>query len=294
MTERLGTTRSPLTVEELLEALHDPRFFVRFEAIVSMARRGPDSQLTEALIETLHGNEPALSTLAAWALGRIGDERALEALRSGLQARYRSVQAHCARSLGNLGDRTVLPTLLSRLETEEDVGVQLALASALGQLGAVDAVDPLLTLLRQAGSDDERREYTLALARLSGEEYPFIQLQRRMNTEPGTALSQTVTVLQGKLAKSPESNPEIQERLDAAAAALAHENLGQGVTLLASALRLLPAGRLVGSCGAILRECSAHLEESGVERIEYVLLALHALECWLPTRSAETPPLRRP
>jgi hypothetical protein len=284
MTERLGSTRSPLTVEELLEALHDPRFFVRFEAIVSMARRSPDPQLTEALIETLQGNEPALSTLAAWALGRIGDERALEALRSGLSARYRSVQAHCARSLGNLGDRTVLPTLLSRLETEEDIGVRMALASAVGQLGAVDAVDRLLALLREARSGDERSEYSLALARLSGEEYPFIQLQRRIDAEPGTALSQAVSALRGKLARSSESDPEIEDRLDAAAELLAHEDLRQGVDLLTGALRMLPAGRLVGPCGTVLQECTARLEELGMERIEYVLLALHTLECWLPAK----------
>ena len=42
MTERLGVARSPLTVDELLLALHDPRFPVRFEAIVSIARRRPD------------------------------------------------------------------------------------------------------------------------------------------------------------------------------------------------------------------------------------------------------------
>jgi HEAT repeat protein len=293
MTERLGATRSPLTVEELLEALHDPRFFVRFEAIVSMSRRSPDPQLTEALIETLEGNEPALSTLAAWALGRIGDERALEALRSGLNARYRSVQAHCARSLGNLGDQTVLPILLERLEAEEDVGVQLALAAALGQLGAVDAIDLLLCLLREAHSDDERREYTLALARLSGEEHPFIQLQRRVDSEPGTALSQAVTTLKGRLARSPESDPEIEGWLDVAADLLAHEDLRQGLGQLTGTLKMLPANRLIGPCGSVLQECIARLEEFGTDRMEYVLLALHALECWVPTKG-ESPVSQHP
>jgi MFS family permease len=171
MTERLGSTKSPLTVEELIEALHDPRFFVRFEAIVSIARRGPDARLTDALIETLEGNEPSLSTIAAWGLGRIGDERALEALRRGLNARYRSVKAHCARSLGSLEDRTVLPELLERLETETDMGLQMAFAAALGRLGATEATGRLLALLRASDTHDAQMEFTLALARLVGDEH---------------------------------------------------------------------------------------------------------------------------
>ena len=281
MTERLGSTRSPLTVEELLEALHDPRFFVRFEAIVSIARHGPDPRLTGALIETLEGNEPALSTTAAWGLGRIGDEHALEALRRGLNARYRSVEAHCARSLGNLGDRTVLPDLLDRLLVEEDVGLQMAFASALGRLGATEAVDPLLALLRASDIKDARTEFTLALARLVGEEHHFIQLQRRAESDPGTVLSQAVTALKGKLVKAQQSSAEIEERLDDAAQALAEDDLPRGVDLFCDALQLFPSEPLVGACGTVVRECVDRMAEFGLQRLEYVILALHAFDCVL-------------
>ena len=281
MTERLGSTRSPLTVEELLEALHDPRFFVRFEAIVSIARHGPDPRLTGALIETLEGNEPALSTTAAWGLGRIGDEHALEALRRGLNARYRSVEAHCARSLGNLGDRTVLPELLDRLLVEEDVGLQMAFASALGRLGATEAVDPLLALLRASDIKDARTEFTLALARLVGEEHHFIQLQRRAESDPGTVLSQAVTALKGKLVKAQQSSAEIEERLDDAAQALAEDDLPRGVDLFCDALQLFPSEPLVGACGTVVRECVDRMAEFGLQRLEYVILALHAFDCVL-------------
>jgi HEAT repeat protein len=281
MTERLGVTRSPLTVEELLEALHDPRFPVRFEAVVSIARRGPDPRLTEALVETLEGSEPALSTVAAWALGRIGDERALEPLRRGLDARYRSVQAHCARSLGNLGDETVLATLLDRLGSEKDVGLQLAYAAALGQLGAVRATAVLLALLGTAGGADARSEFALALARLTGDEHSYIQLQRRAASEPGTALSQAVTTLKGRLARSPYSRAEIEQALEAAADVLARDDLREGTGLLAGALQDLPAGEFSAPCGQVLQECAARLEESGPARLEYLLLALHAATCGL-------------
>jgi MFS family permease len=303
MTERLGATRSPLTVEELLGALHDPRFFVRFEAIVAMARHGPDPRTTGALIETLEGDEPALSTLAAWALGRSGDvarsktgpaaddTAVLEALRRGLDARYRSVQAHCIRSLGNLGDSTVVPTLLARLEDEKDVGLQLALAAALGQLGATQAIDRLLVLLQESRSGDARIEFTLALGRLVGEEHHLISLQRRVASEPGTALSQAVTALKTNLAKARSVGlsmegqglgmPGIEQTLAMAADALAQEDLLTGVDLFRSALQSLGADQLIGPCGTVVQECIARLEEFGSRRIEYAVLALHAFDCAL-------------
>ena len=279
MTERLGSTKSPLTVEELIEALHDPRFPVRFEAIVSIARRSPDPRLTDALIETLEGNEPSLSTIAAWGLGRIGDERALEALRRGLASRYRSVQAHCARSLGSLGDSTVLPVLLSRLVAEDDIGLQMAFAAALGKLGATEAIEPLLARLRASSTDDARMEFTLAVARLVGEEHRFIQLQRRAESEPGTAFSQAVTALKSKLPKSLRSSVEIEEALGLAAEALARDDLSGGIDLLSRALHILPAERLVGPCGTVVQECIRQMDELGTHRVEYVVLALHAFEC---------------
>ena len=281
MTERLGSTRSPLTVEELLESLHDPRFFVRFEAIVSIARHGPDPRLIDALIETLEGNEPSLSTIAAWGLGRIGDERALEALRRGLNSRYRSVQAHCARSLGSLGDETVLPILLERLETEKDIGLQMAFAAALGQLGARGAAMRLLALLRTSSSVDARMEFSLALARLVGEEHRFIQLQRRAESEAGTAISQAVTALKSKLVKSHQIQPDLEVALDRAAGVLAQEDLHQGLDLLCGALQIVSADHLAGTCATVVRECVTQMCEFGSQRLEYVVLALHAFDCGL-------------
>ena len=38
MAERLGRAKSPLALDELINTLEDPRFNVRLEAIVSLAR----------------------------------------------------------------------------------------------------------------------------------------------------------------------------------------------------------------------------------------------------------------
>ena len=149
----------------------------------------PDDRLIDALAEVLDGPEPALSTVAAWALGRMGDPRAIEPLRAAMSSKYRSVQAHSIRSLGVLGDREIVPQLLARLEDETDVGLQLAYSSTLGRLQVEEATGRLLDLLRRAPSRSARQEMMLDVARLVGHEHHFIHFMRYVRREPGTALA---------------------------------------------------------------------------------------------------------
>jgi MFS family permease len=280
--ERLGQTQSPLTVEELLELLADPRFNVRFEALVSIARREPDPRLLEALVQILGGNEPALSVIAAWALGRIGDPRAREPLRAGLGAPYRSVRAHSARALSTLNDTTVVPLLLERLATETDPGLRMAYASALGKLRAQASVDRLLALLCAAQEEASRMELALALARIVGDEHHFIQLWRQMGEDPGTSASQVVTAIGRQVRQQPVEAKELTAALEACAGALAREELESGAALLSRAIGLLPLETVDETSGKILDECAARLEEWGFRRSEYLLLALHTLYVSVP------------
>jgi MFS family permease len=282
MTERLGQTQSPLTVEELLEALADPRFYVRFEAIVSIARMKPDDRLIEALVEILDGNEPALSVIAAWALGRIGDEQAVGPLRQGLDARYRSVQAHCVRSLATLGDMGVVPVLLERLGADDaDAGLQMAYASALGQLQVQEATDRLLVLLRHAQEQNARMELALALARIVGDEQYFIQLLRQARTEIGTATSQAVIALKKTLSDCHMDDGDLMAIVDRCAEDLAQEDLESGVALISQIIRLLPVDELGRVHRVALQDFAERLDEFGVRRTEYVVLALHTIRMGL-------------
>jgi HEAT repeat protein len=276
MTERLGRTASPLTVDELLEALADPRFNVRFEAIISVARRGSDERLMQALTGVLCSKEPALSTLAAWALGRMGDERAIEPLRIGLDAEYRSVRAHCARSLGTLHDENVAHVLLERLENETDVGLQLAYSSALGKLGAADATDTMLLYLRAFEDESARSELSLALARILGDEHPYIQMLRHCQEDAPTTTAQAVTALKSTASEMEDDNAELLETMDACAEALAHDEMERGIELLCDVVRMLPMSNNQDAIGQILEDCADCMELFSTERMEYVMLALHA------------------
>lgn len=281
MTERLGQTRSRLTVDELLEALADPRFNVRFEAIISIARTRPDPRLTEALLNILNGSELALSVIAAWALGRIGDRCAVEPLRKGLDSEYRSIQAHSARALGTLGDREIVPALLERLECETDKGLQMAYASTLGKLEANDATDQILHLLKITENEGARMSLALALVRIVGDEGHFIRLFRQARDDTGTTTSQAVTALKRKIAKSYHDNHALLTTMNDCGETLARDDLTQGARLMSRFIRLLPLDRFEPSCRLILRDCAACLEESEPIRLEYILLALYVMaEGW--------------
>lgn len=278
MTERLGASKSPLTVEELLDALEDPRFNVRMEALMAAARHAPNSRLIEALAETLNGPEPALSSVAAWALGRTGDPRALEPLRHAMHnSAYRSVQAHSIRALGVLHDRDSVPYLLDHLALELDVGMLLAYSSALGRMQVLEATPRLLEVLSTSPSRSSRREMALDVARLIGDENNFVSLLRACDHEAGTALAQAILAFRKRLDKENPALAAANAHLEASGYTLAREDIAEGIAQLAEALAALPLDSQAPHVAAILRDAAANIERFGVRRMEYPVLALHAL-----------------
>ena len=275
MTERLGKSRSPLTVEELLEALADPRFNVRFEAIISIARTDRDPRLTHALCTMLERGEPALSVVAAWALGRIGDQQAIDALRAGLDAPYRSIQAHSARSLGTLKDDEVKDTLIRRLVEEQDEGLKIAFTAALCKLGAVEAVPEMLALLTETEDLYLRMEIALALGSLVGEEGSFVRLLRAVRQDPGMAASQTLMEVSRKasLLDWGDQYPKFEESIEL----FSRDELDQGAEQLASAITGMDRSQFDQPTAQVLIACAEIMLSTGAERSDILILILHTL-----------------
>ncbi len=274
-TARMGSTKSPLTVDELLEALQDPRFNVRFESIIAISRMGSDPRLVDAVSHILDGTELSLSNISAWALGRMGDERALPSLRNGMNSSYRSIIAHCARSLGTLGDQTVAPELLKRIQSEKDKGLLIAYASALGNLRTVEAIEPLFHLLEMTENEGARMEIALSLARILDGEQHFIRLLRRMRQDRGTTASQVISSYKRKAGKSLDS--ELQRLIGECSNQFAAEHVDEAAGLLGHMITRLPLGENDQINGKILDECSAHLRQFAASRLEYLVLALTTL-----------------
>lgn len=279
VTERMGHTNSPLAVDELLEALSDPRFSVRFEAIYAISHMHAEPRLTEALCDLLDsGTELSLSTITAWGLGRIGDPAALPTLHRSMDSPWRSIQAHTARALGMLGDTTASPLLLARMENETDKGLRIAYASALGHLRYEPALDAIFRVLQSTENKGAGLELGLAVARIFDGESQFIRLHRGLRGDPGTAISQSVTVLR----RSSRHMPDVLAvSLDACAAAFARNHFEEGIALLAQSIALTRANQPEDALGRALDECAAEMTKHCMERREYIMLALIFLQMML-------------
>jgi hypothetical protein len=276
VTESMGSARSMLNIDELLDAIVDPSFNVRHEAIIAIARMQPDQRLIYALVEVLHGNEPDLSISAAWALGRLGDKQAIGPLRELLGSKYSLLQARAARALATLGDADVIPLLLDKFDSEQDDGLRVAYASALGTLRSRDGVKRLLPFLYQARGNDTRMELALGLARITGNADQFVLLARRVRTENGVAFSQAVLDL--KRSKRMQKIPgALIDLIDHCGTAFVREDMNTGTRLLAAVLANSPVEGSSNVHVAILLECTQRLKEFGAARPEYIILALHTL-----------------
>ncbi|MCC6456532.1 MAG: HEAT repeat domain-containing protein [Caldilineaceae bacterium] len=277
VTDRMGQIRSRLTVDELLDALADPRFNVRFEAILAIARMPADPRLTDALVQILQSKSPALSVVAAWAMGRMGARDAVPSLRGALDSRYRSVQGYSARALATLGDVESAPELLARLAHEEDDGLRLAYASALGKLRIEEALPTLLARLCACDDESICAELALAVARLIGNERSYIQLARAMRSQPGTTFAQTLAAARRHFVRARRRGEAITSGLQAIEDDFAREQLDHAARSLGAWMEHLPAGWYRSAADAVIREVASQLQRLGYARPEYVLLALHTL-----------------
>lgn len=275
-TERLGTTRSPLTVEELINSLNDPRFYVRFEAIVSITRHSANDRLVQALIAVMEGPDPALSAIVAWALGRMGSATAIPALRKAFSdSKYRSVRAHAARALGTLGDRESIPMLIERVRHDPDLGIRTASASSLGKLQVTEAASDVLHVLYIDNYHQSRREMGLSLARLLDAERKYIELLRKLDEDPGTALAQEMESLRKVFRRKSE---EVTTLLTHARDTFARGQVHEGFNLLLQMMELVDTETIEPHMRQILAECAVRMREFGQSRMEYPILAIIVLE----------------
>lgn len=277
MTERLGQADSPLAADELIAALHDPRFWVRIEALIAIAHMRPQAPLSRALVDVLNGEDPVLRVVAAWALGRMGDRSALKPLRAGLDADSNALQAYSVRSLGLLRDESVAPRLLERLQQEEDQSLRVAYASALGHLQIEEAIPPLLDLLHECNDALERGEIALALARIIGEERRFLRLVQQTSEDAATALAQATLALKKNLNGSLAKLPSLGNDIEQCANLLGQGKISDGVQQIHTMLGVWPQDGLRPCCATVLSHAAEHLIECGLERQEYLLLTLHSL-----------------
>ena len=274
-TERMGDAQNPLSTQELVEALNDPSFNVRYEAIHSIGRMPPEPELVDALLSVLEEGQSELSFVIIQALGRLGDPRAIEPLRQLLNSGYHLLEAHSARALARLGDVDSIPDLLQKFRAESNPVLRIAYASALGTLRSSEALAEIFDLLRRTEGEAQRGELGLALARIAGDEQYYMQHWRSLRANRDTAAAQAILALQKQARRLQlDTFTDLTEKC---AEAFAQHDTSQGMDLLKEMIFRLPPAGLDKSLIYILHECARNLDEPGDTRLELILLSLHAL-----------------
>jgi len=281
-TEQMGGAKNPLNADDLLEALSDPSFNVRYEAIISVARMRANIKLTNELIRILRSREPDLSVVAGWALGRIKDRRAIPALRETLVSEYALLRSRSARSLAIMGDAEIVPVLKEALKTEKHDGILVAYASALAGLHVTEVLDDIMALLRRLTDEKLRDETALAVARMVGEDRHYIRLWRSARADFGTSCSEAVMALKKKIMAGPLANQETGALMEDCAKSMASGDEKKGADLLRQVITHCCMSNIFEVISQkVLKECIERLSEFQEQRKEYILLALNTINAGL-------------
>jgi MFS family permease len=275
-TEQMGDAHSLISSNELVEALRDPSFSVRQEAIHSIGRMRADDELVDALIDVLEDPESELNISAARALGRIGSPRAIPGLRRTLFSGYRPLEANSARALALLGDSQSTPHFQDKLEQETNPRLRLAYVSALGRLRAAGSMELLFDLLQLAQSEVSRGEIGLAIARIIGDEKYYLQHWRSLHAEFNTSTAQALLAFQKPAGRC--GMVALEEVAEASANSFASGDLSSGITTLRTMVQWMAASDLEETTAEVLHWCIDNLQVDGEKQEETILLALHALD----------------
>lgn len=144
----LASIASWKVVPELADRLEtDPDRGVRQSLVRALGRLGDDRALA-ALLKTLQDRDLQVCQEAALALSRFNSPAAYDALLEALNSKGGrdtwQIRRLAAYALGKLGDRRAVPALVASLRDESDLVVPAA-AEALGELGDRQAITPLKT-----------------------------------------------------------------------------------------------------------------------------------------------------
>jgi HEAT repeat protein len=156
--QTLSQLKDMRTAEPFAKALGEKSHMVRDAAAEALVELGACDQLCRALEHP----DDKVRQLAANALGRLGDPRAVNPLLKALKDYNLIVRAEAAYALGNLGDLRATEPLTEALEDRDQI-VRRAAAKALGVLNDERAIDKLIEAYSKESY--EREEIICSLIR---------------------------------------------------------------------------------------------------------------------------------
>lgn len=190
----LGSTGSPMVVGELINTLDDPIYFVRREAALALGRIG-DRDAVSPLLAKLADEYANIQYEAAWALGRIRAEQSIPPLLECLRNPDPRLRGYAATALGEIGAAAAIEPLCERLETSHDGFETTCVANALSRLGYKKALWKTLEHLVRSDQPVVRRQLSVSLGDLLGEQGSFYRLLTREERVYGDEIRRLLTRL---------------------------------------------------------------------------------------------------
>lgn len=152
------------SVRALVAMLKSEDLGTKMEAALELGRLRA-RKAVPALLEALGDGD--ISVLACWALGRIGDKKAVGRLAVLLLSGKAAEERHeAALALGRLGDEKAVKPLLSALRKDKVAKVREECAEALAGLGSPEVISALAKAAETDKSDIVRMQAARSLAQL--------------------------------------------------------------------------------------------------------------------------------
>lgn len=138
-----------------------------------------DRDAVMPLIAKLSDENANIQYEAAWALGSIRHEQSIPPLLECLRSTDAKLRGYAALALGEIGASAAIAPLLERLENGREAFETTCAASALSRLGYKQALWKTLEALVRSDSPVIRRQLSVSLADLLGEQGSFYRLLTR-------------------------------------------------------------------------------------------------------------------
>lgn len=175
---RMGSSRSPMALGVLTEALDDADPYVRSEAARGLGASHSDEAVS-TLVEELEDPESDIRVEAAEALGRIGDPVVLEPLLNALRDEDPRIRISAIRSLAEIGGDEVRERLFWEFSNGFDRMTFPAFVDALSAMGELRIIKPTLERLSAYDSPVIRLQLLNAVCRTLGAGNRFYRLLSR-------------------------------------------------------------------------------------------------------------------
>ncbi len=196
LTYRFGGSGSILARQELFDALRDPSFDVRYEAIVSLGHFSKSDSVVKALESMLaYDGLVELQYAALTSLGRIGATESNDKIVRFLRLENPLLRARAIRTIGDIRDTSQLSFVRDVLKNDPDVDCRLAAVSALGKMKDRESLSALFefycsfdTLINNTQDEPRSKVILLALSKILNREGVFSQEWRREEKNPGVRM----------------------------------------------------------------------------------------------------------